>query len=138
MSYLIDTNIISEIRKGPACDPSVARWWRGVAEDELYLSTLIVGEIRKGVERVRPRDPTKAAVLEAWLDDVIAGFDRRILPVDAAVADAWGRMAAIRPVPVVDALLAATAKVHGLTLATRNEADVDGLGADILNPFRVP
>lgn len=113
MSYLIDTNIISEIRKGAACDSAVAHWWQGVAEDELYLSVLVIGEIRKGVEQVRPRDPTKAARLEHWLAEVFAGFSSRILPVDATVAEEWGRMAAIRPVPVIDALLAATAKAHG-------------------------
>jgi predicted nucleic acid-binding protein len=74
-------------------------------------------------------------VLEAWLGEVVSGFGDRLLPVDAAVADEWGRMSAIRPVPVIDALLAATAKANGLTLVTRNEADVAGLGIEVLNPF---
>ncbi|MFN3643591.1 MAG: type II toxin-antitoxin system VapC family toxin [Gemmobacter sp.] len=136
MSFLIDTNIISELRKGERCDAAVAAWWAGVAEDDLWLSALVVGEIRKGVELARRRDPTKAAALEAWLGDVIAGFGDRVLPVDATVAEEWGRMNAIRPVPVIDALLAATAKANDLTLATRNEADVAGLGAAVLNPFQ--
>ena len=135
MSFLIDTNVISEIRKGNRCDPGVATWWAEVAEDDLWLSALVLGEIRKGVELARRRDPQKAAALEAWLGEVVAGFADRVLPVDAAVAEEWGRMNAIRPVPVIDALLAATAKANGLTLVTRNEVDVAGIGVEVLNPF---
>lgn len=135
MSFLIDTNIFSEVRKGARCNPGVARWWAEVAEGDLWLSALILGEIRKGVELARRRDSDKASVLEAWLGEVVSGFGDRLLPVDAAVADEWGRMSAIRPVPVIDALLAATAKANGLTLVTRNEADVAGLGVKVLNPF---
>lgn len=135
MSFLIDTNVISEVRKGDRCDPGVAAWWAGVAEDELWLSALVLGEIRKGVELARRRDPQKAAALEAWLGEVVSGFGDRVLPVDAGVAEEWGRMNAIRPVPVIDALLAATAKTNDLTLVTRNEADVAGLGVEVLNPF---
>lgn len=136
MSFLIDTNIISELRKGDRCHAAVATWWSGVAEDDLWLSALVLGEIRKGVELARRRDPRKAAVLETWLSDVVSGFGDRILPVDASVAEEWGRMNAIRPVPVIDALLAATAKANDLTLVTRNEADVAGLGVEVLNPFQ--
>jgi predicted nucleic acid-binding protein len=135
LSFLIDTNIISEVRKGARCNPGVARWWADVAEGDLWFSTLILGETRKGIELARRRDPDKASVLEAWLGEVVSGFGDRLLPVDATVADEWGRMSAIRPVPVIDALLAATAKAHGLTLVTRNEADVAGLGVEVLNPF---
>ena len=135
MSFLIDTNIISEVRKGARCNAGVARWWAEVAEGDLWLSPLILGEIRKGIELARRRDPDKASVLAAWLGEVVTGFGDRLLPVDAAVADEWGRMSAIRPVPVIDALLAATAKANGLTLVTRNEADVAGLGVEVLNPF---
>ncbi len=135
MSFLIDTNVISEVRKGDRGDPAVAAWWAGVDEDDLWLSALVLGEIRKGVELARRRDPQKAGILEAWLNDVVTGFGDRVLPVDAAVADEWGRMNAIRPVPVIDALLAATAKSNGLTLVTRNGSDVAGLGVDVLNPF---
>ena len=135
MSFLIDTNIISELRKGARCDPAVTAWWVGVAEDDLWLSALVLGEIRKGVELARRRDPRKAQALEAWLGDVIAGFGDRVLPVDTAVAEELGRMNAIRPVPVIDGLLAATARANGLTLVTRSGADVAGLGVDVLNPF---
>ncbi len=135
MSFLIDTNIISEIRKGSRCDPAVAAWWAGVAEDDLRVSVLVLGEIRKGVELARQRDPQKARALETWLNDLVSDFGERILPVDAAVAEDWGRMAAVRPVPAIDALLAATARTNGLTLVTRNTADVAGLDVEVLNPF---
>ena len=135
MTFLIDTSIISEVRKGDRADPAVAMWWNGVAEDDLWLSPLVLGEIRKGVELVRTRDPGKAEAIEAWLADVTSHFGNRMLPVDTAVAEQWGRMNAIRPVPVIDALLAATAKANGLILVTRNVADVAGLYVDVLNPF---
>ena len=136
MTYLIDTNIISEVRKGDRCDANVTTWYVSIADDELFLSTLVLGEMRKGVELARRRDSQKAAALERWLRDVEAAFAGRILGIDNAVADQWGRMSAIRPVPVIDGLLAATALTNGLTLVTRNDRDVAGLGAAVLNPFR--
>ena len=136
MSYLIDTNIIFEVRKGQRCDPRVAAWYASVADEELFLSTLVLGEIRKGVELARARDPDKAAALERWLRQVEAAFDRRVLGIDDAMSDQWGRMSAIRPIPVVDGLLAATAVTHGLTLVTRNDRGIAGVGAVVLNPFR--
>jgi predicted nucleic acid-binding protein len=135
MSFLIDTNIISEVRKGPRCNANVAAWFAAIDEGDLFLSVLVLGEIRKGIELARPRDPAKAKALEVWLAAVDGAFGERILPVDRAVADLWGRMSGRRPISTVDGLLAATASVHGLTLVTRNEADVARLGAKVLNPF---
>ncbi len=136
MSYLIDTNIISELRKGAGCDKRVSAWYASIADEDLFLSTLVLGEIRKGVELVRPdRDAGKAAALEYWLQEVESAFGGRVLGIDNAVSDQWGRMSAIRPLPVVDGLLAATAVVNGLTFVTRNDRDVVGLGAAVLNPF---
>ncbi|MSO93054.1 MAG: type II toxin-antitoxin system VapC family toxin [Rhodospirillales bacterium] len=135
MSYLIDTNVISEVRKGARCDPHVAAWYESIDDESLYLSVLVLGEIRSGVERARRRDPARAKALDTWLSDVRDAFAERVLPIDRDIADEWGRMSAQRPVPVIDSLLAATAKVHGLTLVTRNVADVAGLGADVLDPF---
>ena len=135
MSYLIDTNVISEVRKGARCTAPVAAWWSKVNEDDLWLSALVIGEIRRGIELARKRDPQKATALETWLQDVVTGFDDRILTVDTKVAEEWGRLNAIRPLPVVDALLAATARVKGLTLVTRNGKDLTGVGVSIFNPF---
>jgi len=136
MSYLIDTNIISEVRKGDRCDPKVSAWYGSIADGDLFLSTLVLGEIRKGVELARSRDLDKALALERWLGEVEAAFGGRVLGVDNAVADRWGRMSAIRPIPVIDGLLAATAVANDLTLVTRNDRDIVGLGAAVLNPFR--
>lgn len=135
MSWLVDTNVISEVRKGARCHPAVAAWWAGVAEEDLYLSVLTLGEIRNGIERLRSRDAARASALEAWLAEVSAGFGDRVLPVDRAVAEAWGRLSAGRSVPVTDALIAATALVHGLLVATRNARDVAGLGVEVVDPF---
>lgn len=135
MSYLIDTNVISELRKGIRCDSNLAAWYARIAAEDLYLSTLVLGEIRKGIERARPRDPAKAAALERWLTQVSAAFGSRVLGIDRMVADWWGRLSAIRPIPVIDGLLAATAAANGMTLVTRNEGDVAGLGIAVVNPF---
>lgn len=135
MSYLIDTNVISEVRKGARCDPHVSAWWSTLNDADIYLSVLVLGEIRKGVERTRPSDPAQATALEKWLDSIVESFSDRILPIDQAVADEWGRMSAGRPVSTIDSLLAATAKVHQMTLATRNVSDIADLGASYVNPF---
>ena len=135
MSYLIDTNIISEVRKGSRCDGFVAAWYASIDDTDLYLSVLVLGEVRKGIELARRRDPAKAKALDAWLTEVDAAFGDRVLPVDRAVTEEWGCMSALRPIPVIDGLLAATAKAHRMTLVTRNEASVAGLGAMVLNPF---
>jgi predicted nucleic acid-binding protein len=135
VSYLLDTNIISEVRKGDQRDPNVAAWYASIDDAEIYLSVLVLGEIRKGIERARANDPAQARALERWLGEVRQSFADRVLPVDQLVADEWGRMSAKRRVPSIDSLLAATAKVHRMTLATRNLSDVADLGADVLNPF---
>jgi toxin FitB len=138
VSYLIDTNVISEVRKGARCDAHVAAWYASISDEDLFLSTLVLGEIRKGIELARIRDVGRGVALERWLRDVESAFDGRVLGIDNAISDQWGRMSAIRPVPVIDGLLAATALTHDLTLVTRNDRDVAGLGATVLNPFRRP
>jgi toxin FitB len=135
VNYLLDTNIISEVRKGARCDANVARWYEGIEDRSLYLSVLVLGEIRKGIEKARPRDAAQARALEKWLGAIAKAFGERVLAVDHAVAEEWGRMGASRPLPVIDGLLAATAKVHGIVLVTRNVRDSAGLGVRILNPF---
>jgi toxin FitB len=138
LNYLIDTNIISEIRKRDRCNARVAAWYASIDDEEIYLSVLVLGEIRRGIERVRPNDPAQARALENWLDQLTKSFGDRILPVDQPVADMWGRMDAERPLSTIDALLAATAKVNGMTLVTRNSSHVAGLGVPVFNPFDEP
>jgi toxin FitB len=135
VNYLIDTNIISEVRKGRRCDPRVARWYESIDDASLYLSVLVIGEIRNGIEKARPKDAAKADALEQWLIAVGRAFGERILPIDRDIADAWGRLNAGRRLPVIDGLLAATAKIHRMTLVTRNTADIANLNVSMLNPF---
>jgi toxin FitB len=135
VNYLLGTNIISEVRKGEQCDPNVAAWYASIDDADVYLSVLVLGEIRNGIERVSISDPSRSRRLENWLSSLLRMFGERVLPVNQLVADEWGRMSAKRSAPPIDALLAATAKAHRMTFATRNASDIAGLGADVLNPF---
>ena len=135
MSFLIDTNVISELRKAHRCDERVAHWFAAVDDDEIFLSVLTIGEIRRGIENIHRRDSRSAAALNRWLRGLVETFHERILVVDRSVAEEWGRMSAPASLPVVDGLLAATAKVHGLSLATRNTKHVVRTGVTCFNPF---
>ncbi len=135
MSYLLDTNVISELRKGERADANVAAWFAEVADEEIFLSVLTIGEIRRGIESVRRRDPDSAAALDRWLTLVSEAHSDRVVPIDRAIAEERGRMNVPDPLPVIDGLLAATARVLGLTLVTRNVADVEGTGIELFDPF---
>lgn len=135
MRCLLDTNIVSEIRK-PRPPAALSAWFEAQDPDSLFISVITLGEIREGIERLRVRDATRAQALGLWLTDLGSLYGDRVLPIDQSVADEWGRLRAIRSLPVVDALLAATARVHGLTLVTRNDRDFKGLNLIILNPTR--
>jgi toxin FitB len=135
VSFLIDTNVLSEIRKGRRCDLNVAAWFASVDDGSVYVSVLVLGEIRRCIEMLTRRDAVRAMALQHWLNRVNVDFQDRLLLVDSTIADEWGRLSAIRAVPVIDGLLAATARVHGMTFVTRNTADIAGLGAVVLNPF---
>jgi predicted nucleic acid-binding protein len=134
MKYLLDTNVLSEARR-PRGDEGVKRWISSTPAAELYLSALVVGKIRRGVELLKRRDPHQAEIYEAWLGTVLRDYAERVLPVDAETADEWGRMSVPDPVPVVDGLMAATAKVRGMTFVTRNTADLQRTDVRVLNPF---
>ena len=135
MRFLLDTNVIAELRKGSRANGSVRSWFAALAPDDIMLSVLTVGEIRRGIESVRRRDAASARALERWLRRLVAEHSDQILPVDLPTAEEWGRLSVPNPVPVIDALLAASAKVHGLTLATRNVKDVARTGVEFVNPF---
>jgi toxin FitB len=135
LSYLIDTNVISELRKGRRADPGVTSWFAEVPDEEIFLSVLTIGEIRRGIESIRRRDADAAMGLDSWLARVHSAHRERIVQIDRAVAEEWGRMNVPDPLPVVDGLLAATAKVTGLTLATRSVSDIQAAGIDVLDPF---
>lgn len=135
MSYLIDTNVLSELRNRKA-DGNVVAWMQARPRPSLYLSVLSLGEIRKGIEDVA--DPAFRQALLDWLEvDLPNWFVGRLLGIDAQTADRWGRVqaAAGRTLPVIDGLLAATALQYGLTLVTRNTRDFAGLGVQIINPW---
>jgi predicted nucleic acid-binding protein len=133
-SYLLDTNVLSELRK-PDPDSRVRAWIGSVPADALYLSVLAVGEIRQGIERLRRKDPPRAEVFERWLSALLHEHGDRLVPVTSEVAQEWGRLNVPDPLPVVDGLMAATAKVRGSVLVTRNTADLARSGVPLLNPF---
>lgn len=134
MSFLLDTNVLAELRK-PRPRASVTAWFEAVDGDQLYLSVLVLGEIQQGVSRLRRRDPGQAEVFDAWLGRLRQEFADRLLSIDEQVALEWGALNAADPLPAVDGLLAATAKVHGLTVVTRNVADFARAGVPVLDPF---
>lgn len=117
------------------CDANVAAWFASAPEHELYVSVLVIGEVRRGIARLERRDALQAEALTAWLADLQVAYAGRILVVDAAIAERWGQIDAARPTATEDALMAATAIVHDLTFVTRNVADVADTGARLLNPW---
>lgn len=134
MGYLLDTCILSELRK-PRADPKVVAWMAGLRPDETFISVLTVGEIRRGIELHRAKDVQTAGALERWLRGLETHYADRILPITAEIADRWGRLAPNQPLPVSDGLIAATALVHQHTVVTRNLADFERSGVNLLNPF---
>jgi toxin FitB len=126
---------VSEIRRGR--NPSVAAWAASVSADDLFLSVLTLGEIRSGIERLRPRDPEQAGMFDAWLAELRVRFAERILPVDERAADQWGRLNATTPRKTVDSLIAATAHAHALTVVTGNTRDFEGCDVPVLDPWKV-
>lgn len=135
MSFLLDTNIVSDLRRGNRAPASLVEWFDAQAPRALFLSALTVGEIRQGIEQLRGRDALQAHTLDRWMEGLVQFYEDRLLYVDGAVAEEWGRLQARRSAPVVDALLAATARVHRLTVVTRNVRDFATLQVRLLNPF---
>jgi toxin FitB len=134
VSWLVDTNILSELRKGDRANEGVRAWFATADDGDLFTSVLVLGEVRRGIESIRRRDVPSALALEQWLSRLTTSFSDRILPIDAQVADRWGALNVPDPIPTVDGLLAATAFVHDLVLVTRNIRDVEGTGVRLLDP----
>jgi predicted nucleic acid-binding protein len=135
MSYLLDTNVLSELRRKQP-HPGVSAWFAQRPASSLYLSVLTLGELRKGIDGVQ--DDARKLALSDWLQNELSLFFLgRVLSIDEQVADRWGQLvaAAGRPLPAIDSLLAATALVHGLHMVTRNAKDFEGLGLDVINPW---
>ncbi len=136
--FLLDTNVVSELRKVRAgkADPNVASWVRGVPAGSLFLSVIVIQELEIGTLLVERRDPAQGAILRAWLDEhVLPAFAGHMLPVDTAVARRAAALHVPDPGPIRDGLIAATALVHGITVATRNLVDFKPTGVMLLNPW---
>ena len=132
--YLLDTNVVSELRK-PKPHGAVLAWFEALEDTQLHLSAVTIGEIQAGIELTREQDPAKALDIEAWLGQVAGSFN--VLPMDAAAFRAWAQLMHRRSDTLYeDAMIAATAQVHGLTVVTRNVADFKGFGVPLLNPFK--
>jgi predicted nucleic acid-binding protein len=135
MGYLVDTNVLSELRKKQRCNENVRLWFDGTENNAIYISVLTIGEIRRGIEKIQKRDEVAAISLENWLQQVKKNARGRILPITEAISNRWGMINAGDPLPVIDSFLAATALEHDLVLVTRNISDVERSGARLLNPF---
>lgn len=135
MKFLLDTNVLSEFRKRERAHPNVAAWAARTTAKDVATSVVVLAEIRRGIELKRCRDSAQGRAFDRWFAHMRARLGDRVLPVDERVADEWARLGVPDPLPIIDGLLAATAKVHGLTLVTRNTADVARTGVALLNPF---
>jgi len=133
LSYLLDTNVISEIRRGR--DPNVQAWISKVDDVDLHLSVMTLGEIRKGIELLRSHDPHQAEVFANWLGDLRVRFADRIVAIDTRTAEEWGRLNAAATRNTVDSLIAASARIHDLTVVTRNIANFQGCDVQLINPW---
>jgi predicted nucleic acid-binding protein len=134
VSFLLDTNVISEPRRKRP-DLRVMSWFGSTDRGSLHISVLTLGELTMGAARLARRDGVQAAVLRQWLDDTRQRYTNRIIPIDSEISEAWGELNAIRPLPVIDGLLAATALVRGMTFVTRDTRDIAGTGARTINPW---
>jgi toxin FitB len=134
--YLLDTNVVSKVRK-PRPHGAVLSWLNAQHDDQLFLSAVTMGELQAGIERTRHQDPAKASEIERWADQLAASY--QVLPMDTPCFREWGRIMDQKPDQLLeDAMIAATARVHGLIVVTRNERDFKCLDVRILNPFKAP
>jgi toxin FitB len=135
VKFLLDTSVISEIRKGDRAHPNVARWVAMTSAEEIGTSVIVLAEIRRGIEFKRRTDPEQAKALDRWFAQMRTRLGDRVLPIDEPIVEAWARMGIYNPLPLIDGLLAATAKVHGLMLVTRDVEDIAESGVPAFDPF---
>jgi predicted nucleic acid-binding protein len=135
VKFLVDTNIISEIRKRERAHPNVARWVARTPVRDIGTSVIVLAEIRRGIELKRRSVSKQAESLDRWFAQMRTRLADRVLPIDEPIAEAWAMLSVPDPLPLIDGLLAATAKVHGLTLVTRNIGDIARTGISVLDPF---
>jgi predicted nucleic acid-binding protein len=135
VKYLVDTNVISEIRKGARGHRQVLNWWNSIHRSQLFLSVLAIGEIHQGIVGIRSKDLHQAIHLEAWLDGLIQVFGNRLIPVDQRTALVWAEICIDRTLPIIDSLMAATAISMNMTFVSRNTKDIKDCGVRYINPF---
>ncbi len=133
--YLLDTCVLSELRKRDRMHPHLQSWFRKVPPNDLFLSVMTIGEIRRGIEEKRLRDLVQATHLENWMQRMLTVFRAHVLPVTISIADRWGALSVGQRLPEVDGLIASTALEHDLTLVSRNKADFKRSGVKLFNPF---
>ena len=137
MKYLVDTNVLSELQKLRP-EPNAQAWFKSVPPNDVHVSVITLGEIEKGIEKVRTADPEYASALDRWLQTILDNYTDRIIDIDAGIARRWGVLDHSHEHALVDAMLAATAIERGLVLVTRNVRDIERTGARWLNPFVRP
>jgi toxin FitB len=135
VSFLLDTNVLSEVKRSRG-DARVKSWFANTDGSTLFTSVMVVGEIRRGIELIRRRDASQVIGFEAWLAQLQDEFGERVLPVTQKIAEEWGRLNVPDPLPTIDALLIATARVHGLAIVSRNIRDIGRGGARVMNPWQ--
>ncbi len=137
--YLLDTNVLSELRRGSNCDRNVRAWAKANLTKRHFISVLSLGEIRRGIETLHRKAPDQSQAFEEWLNRLLVQYEDTILPITEEISDLWGRMNAKKTLPVIDGLIAATALENNLTVVTRNLTDFDSV-VSAVNPweFRRP
>ena len=135
MNVLVDTNVISELRRGRNANSRVVSWFSGTPPERVFTSVIVLGEIRRGIELVSRRDKPQAEALAQWYDAVRERLGDRVLVIDEPVMTVWARISVPDVLPAYDGLIAATALLHGLTVATRNTRDYHRAGVQVVNPW---
>jgi len=135
VNMLVDTNVVSELKRGRNADPRVVAWFSEMPNERVFTSVVVLGEVRRGIELVARRDKPQAEVLERWYASIRDQLANRVLAVDEPIMMVWSRISVPDLLPAYDGLIAATALVHGMTVATRNTADYRRAGVEVFDPW---